>query len=165
MESEFIALDKCGEEAEWLRHFLEDVPRWPKPCATVSIHCDSHNDRKGTNVMYNEKRGRFKGELVGHNSLETLAEPGKMSMAKTDITVRTEECQEGILCEVYHLYINDSKVEGHRKNDSKEFELVFSQIRIGDKDKAIFQVRWKDSWEVHDPELLVVRCILGDICF
>ena len=22
MESEFIALDKCGEEAEWLRHFL-----------------------------------------------------------------------------------------------------------------------------------------------
>ncbi|KAF3432385.1 hypothetical protein FNV43_RR27125 [Rhamnella rubrinervis] len=36
-----------------------------------------------------------------------------MSMAKTDITVRTEECQEGILCEVYHLYINDSKVQGH----------------------------------------------------
>ena len=26
MESEFIALDKCGEEAEWLRHFLEDIP-------------------------------------------------------------------------------------------------------------------------------------------
>ncbi|RVW48151.1 Retrovirus-related Pol polyprotein from transposon TNT 1-94 [Vitis vinifera] len=31
MESEFIALDKCGEEAEWLRHFLEDIPRWSKP--------------------------------------------------------------------------------------------------------------------------------------
>ena len=30
MESKFIALDKCGEEAEWLRHFLEDIPRWPK---------------------------------------------------------------------------------------------------------------------------------------
>ena len=27
MESEFIALGKCGEEAEWLRHFLEDIPR------------------------------------------------------------------------------------------------------------------------------------------
>ena len=26
MESEFIALDKAGEEAEWLRHFLEDIP-------------------------------------------------------------------------------------------------------------------------------------------
>ena len=27
MESEFIVLDKCGKEAEWIRHFLEDVPR------------------------------------------------------------------------------------------------------------------------------------------
>ena len=27
MKIEFIALDKCGEEAEWLRHFLEDIPR------------------------------------------------------------------------------------------------------------------------------------------
>ena len=31
MESEFIALDKAGEEAEWLRNFLEDIPIWPKP--------------------------------------------------------------------------------------------------------------------------------------
>ena len=30
MESEFIALDKAGEEAEWLRNFLEDIPFWPK---------------------------------------------------------------------------------------------------------------------------------------
>ena len=33
MESEFIALDKAGEEAEWLRNFLEDIPfgpnQWP----------------------------------------------------------------------------------------------------------------------------------------
>ena len=29
MESEFIALDKAGEEEEWLRHFLEDIPMWP----------------------------------------------------------------------------------------------------------------------------------------
>ena len=27
MEYEFIALDKCGEEAEWLCHFLEDISR------------------------------------------------------------------------------------------------------------------------------------------
>ncbi|GJS07094.1 retrovirus-related pol polyprotein from transposon TNT 1-94 [Tanacetum coccineum] len=27
MESNFIALDKCGEEAEWLRQFVEDIPR------------------------------------------------------------------------------------------------------------------------------------------
>ena len=29
MEAEFIALDKAGEEAEWLRNFLEDIPFWP----------------------------------------------------------------------------------------------------------------------------------------
>ena len=27
MEYEFIALEKCGEEDEWLHHFLEDIPR------------------------------------------------------------------------------------------------------------------------------------------
>ena len=43
MESEFIALDKCGEEAEWLRHFLEDIPRWPKPAPPICIHCDSQS--------------------------------------------------------------------------------------------------------------------------
>ncbi|GJU04611.1 zinc finger, CCHC-type containing protein [Tanacetum coccineum] len=30
MESEFIALDNAREEAEWLRQFVEDIPRWPK---------------------------------------------------------------------------------------------------------------------------------------
>ncbi|PHT31215.1 hypothetical protein CQW23_27552 [Capsicum baccatum] len=33
MESEFIVLDKAGEEAEWLQNFLEDIPYWPKPVA------------------------------------------------------------------------------------------------------------------------------------
>ncbi|GJT55530.1 zinc finger, CCHC-type containing protein [Tanacetum coccineum] len=37
MESEFIALDKCGEEAEWLRQFVEDIPRWPKPNSVFDI--------------------------------------------------------------------------------------------------------------------------------
>ena len=30
MEYEFIPLEKCGEETKWLRHFLEDIPGWPK---------------------------------------------------------------------------------------------------------------------------------------
>ncbi|PHT95786.1 hypothetical protein T459_03668 [Capsicum annuum] len=33
MESEFIALDKAGEEAKWIQNFLEDIPYWPKPVA------------------------------------------------------------------------------------------------------------------------------------
>ncbi|GJU77754.1 putative reverse transcriptase domain-containing protein [Tanacetum coccineum] len=37
MESEFIALDKCGEEAEWLRQFVEDIPRWPKPVTAIRV--------------------------------------------------------------------------------------------------------------------------------
>ena len=35
MEYLFIALDKCGEEAKWLHHFLEDIPRWPKPVPSI----------------------------------------------------------------------------------------------------------------------------------
>ena len=41
MEYEFIALDKAGEEAEWLCHFLEDIPMWPQPVHAICIHCDS----------------------------------------------------------------------------------------------------------------------------
>ena len=37
MESEFIALDKSGKEAEWLIHFIEDIPRWPKLVPVISI--------------------------------------------------------------------------------------------------------------------------------
>ena len=43
MESEFIALDKCGDEAEWLCQFLEDIPRWLKPVPGICIHCDSQS--------------------------------------------------------------------------------------------------------------------------
>ena len=41
IESEFIELDKCGEEADRLHHFLEDIPRWPKSVPAICIHCDS----------------------------------------------------------------------------------------------------------------------------
>ena len=41
MESKFIALDKYGEEVEWLRYFLEDIPKWPKLVPPICIHCDS----------------------------------------------------------------------------------------------------------------------------
>ena len=41
MKSEFITLDKCGEEVEWLCHFLKDILRWPKPMPLIDIHCDN----------------------------------------------------------------------------------------------------------------------------
>ena len=56
MESEFIALDKAGEEAEWLRHFLVDIPMWPKPVSAFCIHCDSQSAiGRAQNHMYNCK--------------------------------------------------------------------------------------------------------------
>ena len=43
MEFELIALDKAGEEAKWLRHFLEDIPIWPQSVPGICIHCDSQS--------------------------------------------------------------------------------------------------------------------------
>ncbi|XP_070682532.1 uncharacterized protein [Malus domestica] len=56
MESEFIALDMAGGEAEWLRDFLEDVPIWPKPVTAICIHCDSLAAQyRAKNSVYNGK--------------------------------------------------------------------------------------------------------------
>ena len=56
MESEFIALDKEGEEVEWLRNFLEDITFWPKPVRPICIHCNSQAAiGRAESVMYNGK--------------------------------------------------------------------------------------------------------------
>lgn len=35
MESEFIALDVVGKEAEWLRNLMFEIPLIPKPTAPI----------------------------------------------------------------------------------------------------------------------------------
>ncbi|XP_059638633.1 secreted RxLR effector protein 161-like [Cornus florida] len=40
MESEFITLSSAGEEAEWLKSILEDIPIWNKPIPPLTIYCD-----------------------------------------------------------------------------------------------------------------------------
>ncbi|PHU04757.1 hypothetical protein BC332_25579 [Capsicum chinense] len=74
MESEFIALDKVGEEAEWLWNFLEDIPYWPKPVAPVCIHCDSQATigRVGS-MMYNGKSRHIRRR---HNTVRELLSSG-----------------------------------------------------------------------------------------
>ncbi|KAL6329121.1 hypothetical protein AAG906_007667 [Vitis piasezkii] len=52
MESEFIALDKCREEVEWLRLFLEDIPRWPKVVPPIYIHCDSQSAIESDTIQF-----------------------------------------------------------------------------------------------------------------
>ena len=70
MESEFIALDKCGEEAEWLRHFLEDIPRWLKHVPPICIHCDSQSAiGRAQNSMYNGKSRHIHRR---HNTIRQL---------------------------------------------------------------------------------------------
>ena len=70
MKYEFIALDKCGEEAKWLCHFLEDIPRWPKPVPPIRIHCDGQSaiDR-AQNSIYNCKSKHIRRR---HNTIRQL---------------------------------------------------------------------------------------------
>nr|GEY60051.1 zinc finger, CCHC-type [Tanacetum cinerariifolium] len=41
MEYEFVALVAAGNEAEWLRNLVYEIPLWPKSISTISIRCDS----------------------------------------------------------------------------------------------------------------------------
>ena len=57
MESEFIALELAGQEAEWIRSLLADIPLWGKPAPSVSMHCDSQAAiGVAKNQAYNGKR-------------------------------------------------------------------------------------------------------------
>ena len=70
MESEFIALDKCGEEAEWLHHFLEDIPKWQKLVPPICIHCDSQSAiGRAQSNMYNGKSRHIHRR---HNTIRQL---------------------------------------------------------------------------------------------
>ena len=78
MESEFIALDKAGEEAEWLRHFLEDIPNWPKPVPAICIHCDSQSAiGRAQNHNYNGKSRHIRRR---HNTVKQLLSNGIISI-------------------------------------------------------------------------------------
>ena len=70
MKFEFIVLDKCGEEAEWLLHFLEDIPRWPKHGPLICIHCDSQYAIGRAQIsMYNGKSRHIR---CRHNTIVQL---------------------------------------------------------------------------------------------
>ncbi|KAI3463674.1 hypothetical protein Pfo_020337 [Paulownia fortunei] len=78
IESELITLDKCDEEAEWLRQFLEDIPTWPKSVPTICIHCDSQSaiERAHSN-MYN---GKSRHVHCRHNTIRQLLSTGVISV-------------------------------------------------------------------------------------
>ena len=78
MESEFIALDKNGEEGEWLRNFLEDVPCWEKPVPPILIHCDCMSAiGRAQSSMYNGKSRHIRRR---HNTIKQLISNGIISI-------------------------------------------------------------------------------------
>ncbi|KAF5954555.1 hypothetical protein HYC85_007411 [Camellia sinensis] len=75
MESEFIALDKAGEEAEWLRHFLEDIPIWPKSVPAICIHCNSQSAiGRAQSHMYNDFDSIMADEEIPNEVKEDVAD-------------------------------------------------------------------------------------------
>ena len=78
MESEFVALDLAADEADWLRSFLEDVPMWPKPVPSISIHCDSQLAiGRAQNNVYNGKSRHVRRR---HKSVRQLIKTGIVSL-------------------------------------------------------------------------------------
>lgn len=78
MKSEFIALDKAGEEAEWLRNFLEDILIWPKPVPPIIIHCDSQSAiGRAQNSNYNGKSRHIRRR---HETVKQLLSNGIISI-------------------------------------------------------------------------------------
>lgn len=78
MEVEFVALDKCGEEAQWLHHFLEDILDWPKPVPAICIHSDSQSAiGRVHNTMYNGKSRHIHRR---HNTIRQLISMGIMTI-------------------------------------------------------------------------------------
>ena len=70
MEYKFIALDKCGEEVEWIHQFLEDIPRWPRSVPPICIHCDSQFVIcKAQSNVYN---GKSRHICRSHNTIRQL---------------------------------------------------------------------------------------------
>ena len=74
MESEFIPLDKAGEEAEWLQQFLKDMPLWQKPVPTIRIHCDNQAAIcRAQNFIYSGKSRHIRRK---HNTVKQLLSNG-----------------------------------------------------------------------------------------
>ncbi|XP_060182404.1 secreted RxLR effector protein 161-like [Lycium barbarum] len=78
MESEFIALELAGQEAEWLRNLLADVPLWGRQASPVSLHYDSQAAIGiANNSVYNGKRRHIR---IRHGVVKQLLKHGVISL-------------------------------------------------------------------------------------
>lgn len=73
-----MALDKCDEEAKWLRNFAEDILEWTKPMSPIRIHYDSQSSiGRGKSVLYNSKSRNIQR---CHNIIRQLLTTGVISI-------------------------------------------------------------------------------------
>ena len=78
MESEFIALDKAAEEAEYLWNFLEDIPMWDKPVSALCVHCDSQSAiARALSRLYNGKSRHIRRR---HKTIRQLLSNGVITI-------------------------------------------------------------------------------------
>jgi hypothetical protein len=67
-----------GNEAEWLRNLINEIPLWPKPTSPISIRCDSEATfAKAYNQVYN---GKSRQLGVRHNMVRELIMHGVISV-------------------------------------------------------------------------------------
>nr|GEZ33640.1 zinc finger, CCHC-type [Tanacetum cinerariifolium] len=78
MESEFVALAAAGNEAEWLRKLVYEIPLWPKPVSTISIRCD--NDATLANAYTQVYNGKSRHLGVRHSMIRELIKNGVISV-------------------------------------------------------------------------------------
>ncbi|KAL2232754.1 UNVERIFIED_CONTAM: hypothetical protein Sindi_1455400 [Sesamum indicum] len=77
IESKFIALKLAGQEAEWLRNLLGDVPLWGST-VPVSLHYDSQAAIGiAKNYAYNGKRRHIR---IRHEAVKELLKNGIISL-------------------------------------------------------------------------------------
>ncbi|KAK9035489.1 hypothetical protein V6N11_077528 [Hibiscus sabdariffa] len=78
MESEFIALDLVGQEAEWLRNLLAEIPLWGILTPPVSLLCNSQATISvAKNQTYNGKKRHIH---IRHESMRHLIRNGVLSL-------------------------------------------------------------------------------------
>nr|GEU52545.1 zinc finger, CCHC-type [Tanacetum cinerariifolium] len=78
MESKFVALEAAGNEAEWLKNLLFEIPLCVKPMAHISINCESAATlAKAYNQIYNGK-SRHLG--IRHSMIRELITNGVVSI-------------------------------------------------------------------------------------
>ena len=78
MESEFVALASAGQEAEWLRDLLLEIPLARENVSALSIHCDSQATlARAYSEVYN---GKSRHMSLRHDYVRKLIKDGIISL-------------------------------------------------------------------------------------